>query len=162
MRIVKLNVGSKLIDVLQNIDTGNIREYIDLGNVSKKQDDLIITLAALLSESNYRFVGIQCKYLFGKRDKRLDVVFSYNNTIHIIKISKQKKFDKDAIELDNIIFDISQKYNIFIKGFILLIDEFNNDIIESYSKTMQNSIAFLSYHQFKEKYGIFNKQKPSR
>lgn len=157
MRIIKLNVRSNLIDVSKNIDSGNIREYIDLGNASKKQNDLIITLAGVLSESNYDFVGIECKYLFGKRDKRLEVVFKYDNIIHIVKISKQKKFDKDAIELDNIISDISQKHNLSIKGFVLLTDEFNNDIIESYSKSMQNSIAFLSYNQFIEKYGIFNK-----
>lgn len=157
MRIIKLNVGSNLIDVSQNLDSGSIREYIDYGNTSKKQNDLIISLAGILSESNYDFVGIECKYLFGKRDKRLEVVFKYDNIIYIVKISKQKKFDKDAIELDNIISDISQKHNISIKGFVLLIDEFHNDIIESYSKSMQNSIAFLSYNQFKEKYGIFNK-----
>ncbi len=157
MRIIKLNVGSNLIDVSQNLDSGSIREYIDSGNASKKQNDLIITLAGILSESNYDFVGIECKYLFGKRDKRLEVVFKYDNIIYIVKISKQKKFDKDAIELDNIISDISQKHNISIKGFVLLIDEFNNDIIASYSNSMQNSIAFLSYNQFKEKYGIFNK-----
>ncbi len=157
MRIIKLNVGSNLIDVSQNLDSGSIREYIDSGNASKKQNDLIITLAGILSESNYDFVGIECKYLFGKRDKRLEVVFKYDNIIYIVKISKQKKFDKDAIELDNIISDISQKHNISIKGFVLLIDEFNNDIIESYSNSMQNSIAFLSYNQFKENYGIFNK-----
>jgi hypothetical protein len=157
MRIIKLNVGSNLIDVSQNLDSGSIREYIDSGNASKKQNDLIITLAGILSESNYDFVGIECKYLFGKRDKRLEVIFKYDNIIYIVKISKQKKFDKDAIELDNIISDISQKHNISIKGFVLLIDEFNNDIIESYSNSMQNSITFLSYNQFIERYGIFNK-----
>ena len=156
MRIIKLNVGSKLIDISKNIISKNKRDYIDLGNKSRKQSDLIISLASILSESNYDFVGIECKYLFGKRDKRLEVVFSDNNIIHIVKISKQKKFDKDAIELDTIISDISEKHNLSIKGFVLLIDEFNDDIIETYSNSMQNSIAFLFYNKFKKKYGIFN------
>lgn len=157
MRIIKLNVGSNIIDISQSLDSGTSREYIDLGIKSKKQSDLIISLAGKLSESNYEFVGIESKYMFGKRNKRLEIVFKDEKTIHVIKISKQKKFDKDAIDLDNLITDIINKYKISIKGIILLTDDFDSKVVNDYSNSMKNIIEFFSFNKFKEEYGIFDK-----
>jgi len=157
MRIIKLNVGSNIIDISQNIDSGTFREYIDLGIKSKKQSDLIISLAGKLSENDFEFVGIESKYMFGKRNKRLEIVFKDQKTIHVIKISKQKKFDKDAIDLDNLITDIINKYKISIKGIIILTDDFDTKVVNDYSNSMKNIIEFFSYNKFKEVYGIFNK-----
>ncbi|APG64638.1 hypothetical protein LPB136_04325 [Tenacibaculum todarodis] len=157
MRVIKLNVNANLIDVSNNKDSGKIREYIDLGVKSKKQADLIISLAGTISEKENEFVGIETKYLFGKRDKRFEIVFKKDKIINIIKISKQKKFDKDAIELDIIISDMAERYNLTVNGIVLLTDHFDLVLTEKYSTNLKNSIEIVSYNKFKEKYVISNK-----
>jgi hypothetical protein len=156
MRKVKLNTGSNLIEISQNIISGKTKEYIDFESESIEHKDYIISLAYLLNEYGFDFVGIESKYSFGKRNKRFEIILKDKSQIVIIKISKQNKFDKDALELDNIITYINSSHNIDLKGYILILDNFNKDIINDYIKSMKNNIVITSLFKFREKYVIFN------
>ena len=156
MCIVAINTGADVIEILKGNESGKDREYILPDISSHKQSDLIISLAHHLKKYRFDFIGIECKYNYGKRNKRLEIVYCNNNKITIIKISKQKKFDKDAIELDNIVTDIISRNNQVVIGLLLISDNYQEIIMNSFAMKLKNKVYIKNYKIFKEEYGILN------
>ena len=156
MCIVVINTGADVIKILNGYKSGKFREYILPNISSNRQSDLIISLSHHLNKYSFDFIGIYCKYNYGKRNKRLEIVYYNNNKITIIKISKKRKFDKDAIELDNIITDIISRTNQTVIGLLLISDHYKKIIMNSFTVSLKNKIYIKDYKIFKEEDGILN------
>ena len=156
MCIVVINTGADVIKILNGYKSGKFREYILPNISSNRQSDLIISLSHHLNKYSFDFIGIYCKYNYGKRNKRLEIVYCNNNIITIIKISKQKKFDKDAIELDNIITDITSRNDQVVIGLLLISDHYQEIIMNNFALKLENKIYIKDYKIFKAEYGILN------
>ena len=68
----------------------------------KTKNEKLILLASKFNNIPSKNLCLSVKYPFGKREKRLELVF-INENINILKISKKSLFDKDAMEMDNLL-----------------------------------------------------------
>lgn len=121
----------------------NERLYLVKEKPSTKEER-IIKLADYLKKEIIARVGIKVKFPLGSREKRLEIVALYKNTIFIIKLSSEKSFDVDAFELDEIISNFLRSENSRSVIGILYIDDMkdtgNLSIIE---ENLSNKIIIV-------------------
>lgn len=138
MLTVRLNKKAILGEVLSNLDSGITQTFI-VKNESNKSLDRIVTYASLLQNEGSRvFIEVQFQSKYTPRPKRIEIVELSNGDINLYKFSAPNKFDKDAIEQDKIVKEISELYPSLtgrIHGYILLdrdakIDFINQSIAE--------------------------------
>ena len=74
------------------------------------KNDKLILLASKFNYMPGHSVCLSVKYPLGKREKRLELV-CINEKINILKISKKSSFDKDAMEMDNLLSHVYENLN---------------------------------------------------
>jgi hypothetical protein len=75
----------------------------------QNKNEKLILLASKFNNIPRENLCLFVKYPFGKREKRLELVF-INENINILKISKKSFFDKDAMEMDNLLSHIYKNF----------------------------------------------------
>lgn len=76
----------------------------------KTKNEKLILLASKFNNIPSKNLCLSVKYPLGKREKRLELVF-INENINILKISKKSLFDKDAMEMDNLLSHVYENLN---------------------------------------------------
>ncbi len=143
-QIVLLNAKSSFKYIVYHKKTGFENKNIKLSN-SNKKNELIIRVASNFKEHGVE-VFIEVKYPFGMRNKRLEIVSRNQKIIKIYKISKTNFFDKDALEIDQVLTEIKNEFNDSGKEFIgvLLFEQLpQNKVIEYVKKILSNKVDFM-------------------
>jgi hypothetical protein len=132
--IITLNTKSDLISFLEKKASGTERQYL-VSEVFKNKLDKIVFVAAQLIKQFNAIPLIEVKYKFGRREKRLEIVYTSNDILHVCKITNMTEFDKDVLELDMVIKDTITNNLIdedSIKGVILFLGDYNIDIVNGF------------------------------
>lgn len=147
MHIVNINKGGNLLNIIsKNLDFKTTQFIIDPSN--KDQKNLINKLAHSLEIKTMGLIVIECKYPFGRRDKRLETICLNDDCLTIFKICNSKKADKEIIDLDNIIKDISTHCSIKIKGILLISENYNNSTLLNLTNLVSCDITIKEYYNF--------------
>ena len=142
--IITLNTKSDLISLLANKSSGTERQYI-VTEVFKNKLDKIVFVANELNQKLKTNPNIEVKYSFGRREKRLEIVYNSKEALHICKITNMVEFDKDAIELEMIIKDTIIKKLIDVNricGVLIFMGDYNIDVV---SEFLSNSNMMISH-----------------
>jgi len=132
--ILELNTKSNFEDIVLNNSSGVNRKYLINENSKNKIDKIILTSHLLQSKQN-KNPFIEVKYDFGRRNKRLEIVYKENFTVTICKITNMSEFDKDCLELIAVFEDMQTKpflENFRMNGLLVFMENYNKEIVESY------------------------------
>ncbi|MBS1578316.1 MAG: hypothetical protein JST29_01595 [Bacteroidetes bacterium] len=142
--IITLNTKSDLISFLENKLSGTQRQYL-ISDEFKNKLNKIVYVANELNQKLKVNPIIEVKYSFGRREKRLEIVYNSKGIFHICKITNMTEFDKDAIELEMIIRDLTTKKLIaenLICGVLLFYGDYNIEIVSDF---LTNSKMMISH-----------------
>jgi len=125
MSILKINTNANLLEIISSINSGIDREYLFEPSLKKNRLQEIIHYANKIKNENIiPFIEVKFASKYGRREKRIEIVGKNNNIFIIYKISKISKFDKDALEIQNIINEVRETLkDISIKGVLLFSDK---------------------------------------
>jgi hypothetical protein len=126
-----LNIKSKasLLDLIANKDSGIIKEYMIDSTNTKRLSMLVSYSEKLINKNIEPFIEVKFQSKYGKREKRIEIVGKRKNVITLYKISKVQNYDKNAIELSKLVFEIREfNSEIKIKGILLFVEK-NTDIL---------------------------------
>jgi len=125
MPVFRLNTNANLIDILRSNDSGVYRDYLLDNTQSLNRLNQIILYASIIKNKNYvPFIEVKFTSKYGRREKRIEIVSKNNNEFVLYKLSKASKFDKDALELSNLIIEVKEIINNpTIKGVLLFSDK---------------------------------------
>lgn len=132
--IIELNTKSNFEDIVSNNTSGVNRKYL-INEHSKNKIDKIILTSHLLQSKQNKNPFIEVKYDFGRRNKRLEIVYKENSSVTICKITNMSEFDKDCLELIAVIEDMQTKSvleNFRMNGLLVFMENYNKEIVESY------------------------------
>lgn len=132
--IIELNTKSNFEDIVSNNTSGVNRKYL-INEHSKNKIDKIILTSHLLQSKQNKNPFIEVKYDFGRRNKRLEIVYKENSSVIICKITNMSEFDKDCLELIAVIEDMQTKSvleNFRMNGLLVFMEHYNKEIVESY------------------------------
>lgn len=132
--IVELNTKSDLIDLVNKKESGIKRNYLVSVNFKNKLDKIVYTSNKLINKRGIE-PYIEVKYDFGRRNKRIEIVFIESSEISICKITNTSEFDKDYFELLALIEDMKPKpvlSNFEIKGVLFFTSFYNFEAVESF------------------------------
>ncbi|MBP8994175.1 MAG: hypothetical protein KBG30_10265 [Bacteroidales bacterium] len=132
--IIELNTKSNFEDIVLNNTSGVNRKYLINEHSKNKIDKIILTSHLLQSKQNIN-PFIEVKYNFGRRNKRLEIVYKENSFVTICKITNMSEFDKDCLELIAVIEDMKTKpvlENFSMNGLLVFMENYNKEIVESY------------------------------
>ncbi|WP_297515325.1 hypothetical protein [Flavobacterium sp.] len=132
--IIELNTKSNIEDIALDKKNGVYRKYI-INEFSKNKLDKIVLTSHLFQSKQNKNPFIEVKYDFGRRNKRLEIVYKENSSITICKITNMSEFDKDCLELIAVIEDMKNKpvmMNFRINGTLVFMDNYNREIVENY------------------------------
>lgn len=132
--ITELNTKSNFEDIVLNNTSGVNRKYL-INEPSKNKIDKIILTSHLLQSKQNKNPFIEVKYDFGRRNKRLEIVYKENSSVTICKITNMSEFDKDCLELIAVIEDMQTKpvlENFRMNGLLVFMENYNKEIVESY------------------------------
>ncbi|MBF6641673.1 hypothetical protein IVB69_09290 [Flavobacterium sp. J49] len=132
--IIELNTKSNFEDIALDKTNGVYRKYI-INELSKNKLDKIVLTSHLFQSKQNKNPFIEVKYDFGRRNKRLEIVYKENLSITICKITNMSEFDKDCLELIAVIEDMKNKQvmmNFRINGTLIFMDNYNREIVETY------------------------------
>ena len=132
--IVELNTKSDLFDLANKKVSGIERNYLVSDNFRNKLDKIVYTSNKLINKRGIK-PYIEVKYDFGRRNKRIEIVFIESYKISICKITNTSEFDKDYFELLSLIEDMKTKpilANFEIKGVLFFTSLYNIETVESF------------------------------
>jgi hypothetical protein len=130
--ILNLNSKAELVDLINNNDSGVIRTYLVNASFRNKLDKIIFVSNKLISIRNV-VPFIEVKYNFGRRNKRIEIVFKDKNELNLCKITNTNEFDKDYFDLLSVLTDINENYpNHTLKGVLIFIDDYKKELVESF------------------------------
>lgn len=132
--IVELNTKSDLFDLANKKESGINRNYLVAVNFKNKLDKIVYTSNQLINKCGIK-PYIEVKYDFGRRNKRIEIVFIESSKISICKITNTSEFDKDYFELLSIIEDMKTKpilTKFEIKGVLFFTSSYNIETVESF------------------------------
>ncbi len=132
--IIELNTKSNFLDLIAKKETGVNRSYLLNSNFNNKLDKIVFVSNYL--KTNCGIIPfIEVKYDFGRRNKRIEIVFTESTKISICKITKISEFDKDYFELLSLLNDM-QNHNVLsnykLNGVLIFMSEYNTDIVEAF------------------------------
>ena len=132
--IIELNTKSNFLDLIAKKETGVKRSYLLNSNFNNKLDKIVFVSNCL--KTNRGIIPfIEVKYDFGRRNKRIEIVFIESTKISICKITKISEFDKDYFELLSLLNDM-QNHNVLsnykLNGVLIFMSEYNTDIVEAF------------------------------
>lgn len=132
--IVELNTKSDLFDLANKKVSGIERNYLVSDNFRNKLDKIVYTSNKLINKRGIK-PYIEVKYDFGRRNKRIEIVFIESYKISICKITNTSEFDKDYFELLSLIEDMKTKPSLAdfeIKGVLFFTSLYNIETVESF------------------------------
>lgn len=132
--IVELNTKSDLFDLANKEVSGIERNYLVSDIFRNKLDKIVYTSNKLINKRGIK-PYIEVKYDFGRRNKRIEIVFIESSKISICKISNTSEFDKDYFELLSLIEDMKTKpilANFEIKGVLFFTSLYNIETVETF------------------------------
>lgn len=132
--IVELNIKSDLFDLANKKVSGIERNYLVSDNFRNKLDKIVYTSNKLINKRGIK-PYIEVKYDFGRRNKRIEIVFIESYKISICKITNTSEFDKDYFELLSLIEDMKTKpilADFEIKGVLFFTSLYNIETVESF------------------------------
>lgn len=132
--IVELNTKSDLFDLANKKVSGIERNYLVSDNFRNKLDKIVYTSNKLINKRGIK-PYIEVKYDFGRRNKRIEIVFIESYKISICKITNTSEFDKDYFELLSLIEDMKTKPTLAdfeIKGVLFFTSLYNIETVESF------------------------------
>lgn len=144
--IFTINCNSSLKSIINNEEDGLYKNFLINPN-SETKENKILSFSQKISESNNK-TFLKVKFCYGRRDKRIEVVKKSNELINLYKISSEKKLDRDAFELDEIIDVAKDRYmsqKIDFVGILVLKILPDNSILQSIQNNLSNPITFMSY-----------------
>ena len=132
--IIELNSKSNFFDLTASKESGVNRTYLLNPNFNNKLDKIVFVSNSLrINKGIIPFIEV--KYCFGRRYKRIEIVFKESKTINICKITKISEFDKDYFGLLSIIKDM-KSYNsttdFDIKGVLIFMTDYDKRIVENF------------------------------
>lgn len=132
--IIELVTKNELIKFVNNDNVGIKRKYI-VSILPKSKLDKIVLISSKLTSMFKLNLNIEVKYLLGRREKRIEIVYKEGEIINICKITNFKEFDKDSIDLMNLLKDI--KSNPIYKSYVfeaklIFTDDFNEEIVKAF------------------------------
>ena len=145
-----MNTGANLCDIAQNKNSGFDRNYL-IEDTPKSHFDYIVFIASIIIKDKPSFLGISSKFKYGKRDKRIEILSLQEESLNIYKITKYKKVDKEAFELDNLIDTIALKTKKNILGNLVIIDKSSFELESIFRKKLNNKILFKSFYDIYHK-----------
>lgn len=132
--IIELNTKSNFLDLIAKKETGVNRSYLLNSNFNNKLDKIVF-VSNYLKTNRGIIPFIEVKYDFGRRNKRIEIVFTESTKISICKITKISEFDKDYFELLSLLNDM-QNHNVLsnykLNGVLIFMSEYNTDIVEAF------------------------------
>jgi hypothetical protein len=132
--IIELNTKSNFLDLIAKKDSGIKRSYLLNSNFNNKLDKIVF-VSNLLKEKHGINPFIEVKYDFGRRNKRIEIVYTESLDIKICKITKISEFDKDYFELLSLLKDMKNQNeisNFKINGVLIFMSDYNTDIVETF------------------------------
>ena len=135
--IVELNTKSDLFDLANKKVSGIERNYLVSDNFRNKLDKIVYTSNKLINKRGIK-PYIEVKYDFGRRNKRIEIVFIESYKISICKITNISEFDKDYFELLSLIEDMKTKpilADFEIKGVLFFTSLYNIETVESFTQS---------------------------
>lgn len=135
--IVNIKTKCELIDVFNSTNSCTDRQYL-ISNVFKNKIDKIVYVASVLKSDLGCEPYIEVKYDFGRRPKRIEIVYKNQNSFYLCKITKFSEFDKDALELNAILQDIINNNtikNFQLFGLLVFMSDYNEDIVLNFIET---------------------------
>jgi hypothetical protein len=132
--IIELNTKSNFLDLIAKKETGVNRSYLLNSNFNNKLDKIVFVSNYLITNRGI-IPFIEVKYDFGRRNKRIEIVFTESTKISICKITKISEFDKDYFELLSLLNDM-KNHNVLsnykLNGVLIFMSEYNTDIVEAF------------------------------
>lgn len=143
--IFELNTKSDLEELFQGNESGIIRKYILKDSFDNKLDKIVYASSELIEDFQI-YPYIEVKYTFGRRNKRLDIVYCNSSEWTICKLTNETEFDKDYYDLITVIEDIKVKHqDITINGFLIFLSDYNEDIVEDFLKKQKVHLSHKRY-----------------
>jgi hypothetical protein len=132
--IIELVTKNELLKFVKNENIGIKRKYL-VSILPKSKLDKIVLISSKLTSMFKIDLNIEVKYLLGRREKRIEIVYKDGDFFNICKITNFKEFDKDSIDLMNLLKDI--KSNPIYKDYIfeaklIFSDDFNEEIVKAF------------------------------
>lgn len=147
---IKLSTKNNLIDLVFGRDSGLYRTYI-LDSTTNNKLDKIVYSAAKIIEKLCCEISIEVKYQYGRRSKRLEIVYLDGNCYNLCKLTTFNKFDKDALELRSVVEDIRLNDSFKKKDFngvLIFDDKYNQVIVESFLKLNAPGFRHIDINHF--------------
>lgn len=132
--IIELVAKNELIRFVKNENVGIQRKYIVTKSPKSKLDKIVLISSNLTSMFKC-ILNIEVKYLLGRREKRIEIVYKENEIFNICKITNIKEFDKDSIDLVNLLNDIKSNpdfKNYIFNAKLIFIENYNEEIVKAF------------------------------
>lgn len=114
MSILKANINASIADLLCDKPSGVVTSYLIKDEHGGKLASMVSLTNDLANSETKTFIEVKFKSKYSQREKRLEIVTMNNNHITICKISNPRKFDKDALEINNVCQELEELY----KGYL--------------------------------------------
>jgi hypothetical protein len=100
------------IENIVNKEIGGVDTQYILNHTSKKRIDTLVVIANSLYQQNATpFIEVKFVSRYSSREKRLEIVSRSQDTITIYKISAFSRYDKDAIDLNQLLEEIKSIFS---------------------------------------------------
>lgn len=143
---IKLVSNSDLGSLIEGLQNGIESEFLLNQNPSTHKEKIIFLADILLNRVGT--LGLEVKYLYGRRNKRFELVFRHKKIVYICKLSSFSKFDQDGLELDTVISDIKENSDLTanFRGIVILEGLFDQSILDNFSSKLKNPIFFIPFN----------------
>ena len=143
MSILSVNCKANLLELLADKPSGVNREYILEHNNATRLGQLVLYSSLLIKNNITPYIEVKFVSKYSKREKRIELITKEEKKITIYKVSSFSKYDKDALELVNIITEIQEKFTeLDVYGVLLFAEKKTNiDFINKSLKTITKNVT---------------------
>ncbi|NRP52360.1 hypothetical protein XMV242_000819 [Marinobacterium sp. xm-v-242] len=145
--IVSIHCKADLDAIIYKNDLGILRKYLLVESPISKSDR-IVKLAHEIENSSNATCILEAKLDIGRRAKRIEIVAKDKKQLRIFKITSQKSLDRDALDLDQSLTFINERYESSgLVFFATLVTDVmpSSTIVDSIKKSLLNQMEFIQY-----------------
>ena len=108
MPVVNVNSKAVLSDILQGLPSGQCKDYLIEDSPNDRLGELVYYAHQKQQDGYKAYIEVKFASKYSSREKRLEVVTIKDSMLCVYKISSLNRFDKDALELNRIVAEISE------------------------------------------------------
>jgi len=146
--MIRIFTKCSIQSILMNSPDGIVRDYLTTSNPTSRLEDLVALSVLFQKQCPSGHPYIETKIRYGSRDKRIELIFKNNHDLYFCKITNNKKFDKDMLDLDDVITSISDCHLDEYKLMLVFVikGEFNQESVQSFlDRHVKINAVFYSY-----------------